>query len=52
MCGPPKIGHMKKPLKSPKIMQNYLKTAFGFGLFLDQTNWRMQKRGIFGALQN
>ena len=24
MCRPPKIGHTKKPLKSPKIMQNYL----------------------------
>jgi hypothetical protein len=25
MCRPPKIGHTKKPLKSHKIMENYLK---------------------------
>ena len=27
ICRPPKIGHTKKPLKSPKIMQNYIKNA-------------------------
>jgi hypothetical protein len=42
MCRPPKIGHTKKPLKSPKIMQNYLTSTLKnlqHTVFLDTPKW-------------